>query len=145
MNDSLGEKSNRTRHRFFLSPYEDMAFTKCPKCDCKTKQRKLPLVIHIEPEQVLALNKTCRYCPNCDLVIAREKELEAMMAATFEDQRPEIIGNEYLVVGTLDRTDWREGSKSQLPPDQVLDRVYIFEDEWYFEIEPSGWYLPHEK
>jgi len=34
----------RTRYRFFLNPYPDMAFTKCPKCETKTRQRKLPLV-----------------------------------------------------------------------------------------------------
>jgi len=102
-------------------------------------------VIHIEPAQIFVLNKTCRYCPDCDLVIARKQEVEAMMAATFEDQRPEIVGNEYLVVGTLDRADWREGNKNQLLPNQVVDRVYIFKDEWYFEIEPGGWYLPDEK
>jgi hypothetical protein len=29
----------------------------------KTRQRKLPLFIHIDPKQPLLLNKTCRYCP----------------------------------------------------------------------------------
>jgi len=119
-----------------------MAFTKCPKCDSKTKQRKLPLVIHIEPEQVFVLNKTCRYCPGCDLVIIRKKELEGMMATAFDTHRPEIVGNEYFVVGTLDRTDWRESSKNQLLPEQVLDRVYIFKNEWCFEVKPGGWYRP---
>ena len=122
-----------------------MAFTKCPKCDRKTKQRKLPLVIDIEPAQILVLNKTCRYCPDCDLVIIRKQELESMMAATFETRRPEIIGNEYLVVGTLDRADWRHGSKNQLLPNEALDRIYIFKDELHFEIEPGGWYLPGAK
>ena len=138
----MGKKQHKTRHRFFLNPYPDMAFTKCPKCERKTKQRKLPLVIHIEPDQILVLNKTCRYCPECDLVIVRKSELEAMMATTFETRRPDVVGNEYLVVGTLDRPDWREGSKSQLPPAQLLDRAYLFENEWRFEIEPGGWYMP---
>ena len=44
-------KPYKTRHYFFLNPYEDYAFTKCPKCDEKTKVRKFPLAIHIDPGQ----------------------------------------------------------------------------------------------
>src|SRR6266511_2521380 len=101
-------KPDRRRHLFFLNPYVDAAFTKCPKCEGKTKQRKLPLVIHIEPDQLFVLNKTCRYCPYCDLIIARQREIESLMAALFETRRPEVVGNKYLVVGTLDRADWKQ-------------------------------------
>jgi len=37
------------QHRFFLNPYRDMRFTSCPKCNGKTKLRKLPLAIHVNP------------------------------------------------------------------------------------------------
>src|SRR5437763_4648080 len=59
------------RYRFFLNPYEDVRSTKCPQCDNKMHQRKLPLVIHVDPMQILSLNKTCRYCPSviCSLHI----------------------------------------------------------------------------
>jgi len=60
------------RYRFFLNPYTDVRFTTCPQCRGKTSQRKLPLVIHIDPLQLVALNKTCRYCPRCDLLIAHQ-------------------------------------------------------------------------
>jgi len=100
-------KKNKTTahkkgHRFFLNPYEEHAFTKCPRCHEKTKIRKFPLVIHIEPNQMFLLNKGCRYCPPCDLIIAKQTEIEPLMAAGFEERRPEIVGNEYLVVGTMD-------------------------------------------
>ena len=71
------------RHCFFLNPYTDVRFTTCPQCRGKTSQRKLPLVIHIDPMQLVALNKTCRYCPRCDLLIAHQDELEAWLAAFF--------------------------------------------------------------
>lgn len=51
---------SKEKHRFFLRPYEDAAFTKRPKCESKTKLRKSPLVIHIEPGQLFVLNKHCR-------------------------------------------------------------------------------------
>ncbi len=135
-----GGKPERTRYRFFLSPYPDMAFTRCPKCETKTGQRRLPLVIHIEPRQLFILNKTCRYCERCDLLIARKADVEAMMAETFATRAPDIVGNEYLVIGTLDRADWREGAQSMLRPAEVIDRVYVFEDVWDFEVDPGGWY-----
>ena len=130
----------RTRYRFFLNPYPDMGFTKCPKCETKTRQRKVPLVIHIEPGYVFILNKTCRYCEPCDLLIGRQADIEALMAATFETRAPKIVGNKYEVIGTMDRQDWREGAQAATPPADILDRVYLFEDVWHFDVIPGGWY-----
>ena len=130
---------SRTRHRFFLNPYADMACTKCPICEAKTKQRKVPLMIHIVPDQPLMLNKTCRYCERCDLLIARQAEIEPLMAAAFETRRPEVIGHAYQVVGTMDRKDWRECSGAPSPPADVFDRVYVFKDVLHFDYDPGGW------
>src|SRR5438105_4958410 len=96
----------KPRFRFILNPYSDVRFTRCPMCQGKTKQRKLPLLIHVDPMQLIALNKTCRFCPSCDLLIAHKNEIEAFLAAFFDQSKPEVIGNDYLVVGTLDRSDW---------------------------------------
>ena len=57
----IEEKFKKTRHYFFLNPYEDCAFTKCPKCDQATKVRKFPLAIHIDPNQLFFLNKYRRH------------------------------------------------------------------------------------
>src|SRR5438876_4290597 len=85
------------RYRFFLNPYPDIRFTSCPQCGRKTRQRELPLVIHVDPLTPLALNKTCRYCPSCDLFISHQDELEAVLAAMFTEHKPKAVGNEYLV------------------------------------------------
>ncbi|MDF5718506.1 MAG: hypothetical protein PUP93_32740 [Rhizonema sp. NSF051] len=138
-NKSQG-KNLKKRHRFFLNPYDDCAFTKCPKCDMKTKVRKFPLVIHIEPQQLLLLNKQCKYCTNCDLIIAKKQELEPLMAVSFSQSNPTIIGNNYFVMGTVDRKDWKEGNQNSLPPSEMLERIYIFKDVWNFEVIPAGWY-----
>ena len=127
------------RHYFFLNPYQDCAFTKCPKCNNKTKVRKYPLVIHIEPAQILNLNKACKYCEKCYLIIAKQSEIEALMTACFENERPEIIGNEYLVIGTLDRSDWKESRDRSITSGDVLEKVYPFKAVLNFEPMPS-WY-----
>lgn len=136
-------KSLKQRHRFFLNPYIDCAFTKCPKCDTKTKLRKFPLVIHIEPKQLFLLNKQCKYCPSCDLIIAKKQEIEPLMAATFVQTNPQIVGNNYVVMGTVDKKDWKEGDKNLLSPSEMIGRIYVFKDVWNFEVIPAGWY-PNE-
>ncbi len=90
------------RYRFFLNPYQDARFSKCPQCENKMGQRKLPLFIHIDPKQPLLLNKTCRYCPHCDLLIAHQDELEEVISRVFSVLNPEVVGNNYLVIGSLD-------------------------------------------
>ena len=61
-----------------------MTFTSCPKCDSKTKVRGFALVIHLEPDQQLVLNKQCRYCVGCDVIVARRSEVESLMVAEVE-------------------------------------------------------------
>jgi hypothetical protein len=124
------------RYRFFLNPYPDVRFTTCPQCGAKTRVRKLPLVIHIDPLQLVALNKTCRYCPSCDLLIAHQDELEAWLAAFFGQQKPEVVGNDYLVVGTEDRAAWRRGTRTPLTTRELLADLHDFAEVVRFEPAP---------
>jgi len=127
------------RHHFFLNPYTDARFTRCPKCDAKTKQRKLPLFIFVPPTMPIALNKTCRYCPACDLLIAHKDQLDALLAAMFTQQhQPDMIGNDYLVVGTVGRADWKEGNPVK-QMDELRAIVHDFKKVVDFELQPYGW------
>jgi hypothetical protein len=137
-------KSDRRRHYFFLNPYEDAAFTKCPKCENSTRIRKFPLVVHIDPQQLLLLNKKCRYCVRCDLIIAKKSELESLMVASFEESKPEIIGNDYLVMGVAERRDWLESKKGKMPQGETIERMLVFKDVLNFELVRAGWYRDGE-
>jgi hypothetical protein len=131
------------RYRFFLNPYTDARFTTCPQCGEKTRVRKLPLVIHIDPMQLVALNKTCRYCPRCDLLIAHQDELEAWLAAFFGHQQPEVVGNSYLVVGTEERAAWRRGTHTPLTISEMLEHLHDFVEVVRFEPAPR-WGPAHQ-
>jgi hypothetical protein len=133
-------ETQKARHYFFLNPYEDTVFTRCPKCETKTKLRKHCLVIHVEPDFLLALNKSCRYCPYCDLIIAKKAELEGMLAAICGQHAPGVTGNDYFVYGTIDRKDWKAGQVGKLSQPECLQRSYPFKDAWKFEVIPAGWY-----
>lgn len=115
-----------------------MAFTRCPKCEIKTKQRKLPFAIHVEPSTFCVLNKTCRFCVACELVIARQSEVEGLLTSMFLDDCSKFEVGEYLVVGTIDRADWRAGRSEGWSPSEALDRVWVFKDHWQFEVQ-GGW------
>ena len=139
MGKSSGRKLKKRRHKFFLNPYEDIAFTKCPHCGKPTKLRKFPLVIHIDPDQFFLLHKRCRFCPSCDLLIAKKEEIEPIMAAAFEERRVEIIGNEYVVIGTMERADWKASTKGDVSGHDIVERTYIFKDVVNFKVDPGGW------
>jgi len=140
MTKAADKIKTRSKHYFFLNPYKDCAFTKCPKCDSKTRIRKFPLVIHIDPHQIILLNKKCRHCPKCDLIIAKQSEVESLMIVCLEEINPEVIGNNYLAMGVVDRKDWKEGNNCKLDSTETLDRMYFFKDMLKFELVPGRWY-----
>ncbi len=127
-----------SRYTFFLNPYTDARFTKCPKCEGKMGQKKLPLVIHIDDGGMMVLNKTCRYCPACDLLIAHKDEIEALLASYFQRAAPEVVGNDYLVVGTVDRADWRRGTEGNVTPRDMIEVLHDFQDVVQFK-PMGGW------
>src|SRR6266568_5415715 len=116
------------RYRFFLNPYQDARFSTCPQCAKKTGQRKLPLFIHIDPRQPLLLNKTCRYCPHCDLLIAHQNELDEVISRVFSVLNPEVVGNNYLVIGSLDKAAWKCGTQQPLTLQETLDALHDFKE-----------------
>ena len=130
------------RFRFFLNPYTDARFTTCPECGAKTRVRKLPLVIHIDQGGMMALNKTCKYCPACDLLIAHQDEIEGFLAAYFSQAKPEVVGNDYLVLGTEDREVWRRGMRSPLAPQEMLEHLHDFRAYVTFEAAPRWQWVP---
>ena len=71
----------RARHYLFLNPYGDMAFTRCPKCEEKTK-----------------------FC---------------------EQNAPEIEGNDYFVLGTMDRKDWKKGQTEEMSQQEAIKHLTI--------------------
>ena len=97
------------RYSFMLNPYPDQRVWRCPLCKRKTGQHKVPLLIHVDPLHLIALNYTCRYCRACDLLIAQKHEIEHLLTGLFLRSDPAVIGNAYLILGTVEKRIWREG------------------------------------
>lgn len=131
------------QYNFFLNPYENERFTHCPQCGAKMGQRKLPLVIHVDPMYPVSLNYTCKYCSICDLLIAHQNEIEHLLTALFEKYAPDAIGNEYLVMGTFDHGYWEEGTKTSHAAQDLFVNLHDFKQVLTFH--PAGGWVEKEK
>ncbi len=130
----------KPRYRFFLNPYKEHRFTNCPQCDRRMKVRKNPFFIHIDPDQVLVLNMYGKYCPRCDLLILHQDKVEELLTAAMFRHKPDVIGNDYLVVGTIERKAWREGTKQPQNLKKVFENLHDFKEAVLVEVQPAGWY-----
>jgi len=134
------------KYNFILNPYPDQRLTRCPLCDRKTGQRKLPLLIHVDPSHLIALNYTCRYCQHCDLLIAHKHEIEYLLYNLFSQNEPEAIGNDYLILGTVAMRAWREGVKQPKDVAEMMTYASDFETCYHeLRLTRPGWYGPGQE
>lgn len=130
-----------SRYSFILNPHAECRLSKCPKCDKPTHLRKFALFIHIDGWGSTVLGKTCRYCSRCELIMAHQQELEAELAYNFSRIAPEVIGNEYLVLGTVEKKIWQEGLAGRGQTlDVLLKHMADFKRVYQLEYQPAGWY-----
>lgn len=129
------------RYRFVLNPYPDARLSRCFRCARKTGQRKIPLLIHVEPMHLIALNYTCRYCGPCDLLIAHKDEIEHLLSELFCQYDPEVVGNDYLIIGTVKKPTWREGlQRPKLPAEMLGDVADFAEHHGELRLTAAGWH-----
>ncbi len=134
------------RYSFVLNPYADAKISRCPLCGKKTGQRKVPLLIHVDPGYPIALNYTRRYCKECDLLVASKIEIEHLLTEMCRDKAPAVIGNQYLIIGTVEKKAWRDGMKK---PMGMLDALKHLSDfaKYFAELRCTrpGYYREGEK
>jgi len=127
------------RYKLWLNIYPDMAFTRCPICEkTQTKIQKKPLVIRIEDADfkiLMNINFSIRYCPYCELIIVKEKDLLAHISS--ELQR-EIKSEHVFIFGNMDRTDWLGFNNQKIDEKLFFDYIYPFKDVLNFKIQPAG-------
>lgn len=129
------------RFTFILNPHEHIRVSKCPICRLLTHMRKFPLLIYIDEWGLLALGKTCRYCSPCELIVLHQDELEAELVGTFERVAPDVIGNQYLVLGTVDKKWWKDGlGRVRDQPRDALEHLSEFKK--VLGLDPGGWRPP---
>jgi hypothetical protein len=126
------------RYSFILNPYPNERLSKCPRCIKPTHPRKFPLFIHVKEWGPVILGKTCRYCSRCELIIAHQHELEAELEIALLKHAPRAIGNEYLVIGTMERKSWQRGLEAGAQADPFA-HVADFAEVLELVVKPGGW------
>ena len=132
------------KYKFILNQYQYERISSCPLCKKQTHPRKFPLFIHVNDWGPLVLGKTCKYCAPCELIIAHQHELEEQMAYLFSQLAPAVVGNEYLVVGTVEKKFWQQGMQGKPELEKTLAQVADFRKVFDLKIEPGGWYPKDE-
>ena len=129
------------RYSFILNQYPDERLSRCPQCQKLTHLRKFALLINIDDWGPMVLGKTSRYCTPCELIMVHQDELEGELAHSFASLAPKVIGNEYIVLGTVDRKLWKQGLKGEQPQlEEMLKQMADFKRVLTLEVEPGGWY-----
>lgn len=86
------------------------------------------------------LGKACRYCSRCELIIAHQDELEDELVNMFSRIKPEVIGNEYIVVGTVEKKIWEKGvNGGVIPLGEMLEHVVDFKEICHIEMQRRHW------
>jgi hypothetical protein len=127
-------------YKFQLNPYPSERITRCYTCRNKTGQRKLPLLIHIDPGYLIALNYTNRYCRYCDMLIAHKHEIEGYLTQLFMYSAPEVIGNDYLIIGTVEKKAWRQRLNQPQDPKNIIPYTHDFKRYEELRLTRGGWF-----
>ena len=129
------------RYSFILNPHQELRCSRCAGCDELTKLRKFVLLIHIDELGFIALGKTSRFCPDCDVLIVHQDELEAELADKLNQIAPQAVGNDYFVIGTVERQFWRRGLKGETQElEEMRQHTADFAEMLELVYEPGGWY-----
>ncbi len=102
----------------------------------KTRARKFSLVIHVNPTYTIILDKICRFCDVCGLLIVHQDQLEKQLVTQFMTINPQAIGNDYQVAGTLERAEWNQGKQDPLSFEQVREYLHDFKEVVAFQRMP---------
>ena len=120
-----------------MNPYVRERFTRCPQCHAPTRLRKLPLVVHIGQSNIprlVLLNKLCRLCVSCEMLIVHRTELERVVAAAALG-----TGCEYVVLGTIDRRTWRRGVAGEADLADIREHMADFKKHLRVDVTPARW------
>ena len=96
----------------------------------------MALVIHVDSVGLVLLRKTCRLCVVCEMLIAHESEIDAVIDGLLGRR---VGTREYVVLGTLDVRTWRRGFSGTVASDDVADTMADFKAYMRVDITPRHW------
>ncbi len=62
------------------------------------------------------------------------------MAAIFYQLKPQDIGNDYLIMGTVEKKSWRTGLKQSQSYDETIKNLHDFKNYEELRMTMVGWF-----
>ena len=116
------------KHIFFLNPYQEDRFTRCPECEQLMKNRKNPFLVSFRPNILMIFNISGRYCPGCDLLIIHKDIVEEYLVTALAQRNYELSGNSYMILGIVERCAWRESKKQAIGWQDAIKNLHDFKE-----------------
>ena len=122
------------RHTFFLNPYKEDRFTRCPECEELMKDRKNPLLVSLGPTALMIFNISGKYCPDCDLLVVHQDIVEEYLVTAISHRHPELSRSPYLILGTVEPKTWRASKKRTVGWQEAIENLHDFKEIVDYEI-----------
>ena len=122
------------RHTFFLNPYKEDRFTRCPECDELMKKRKNPLLVSVGTSLLMFFNISGNYCPDCDLLVVHKDIVEEYLRTAMWQMKVDLSGASYMILGTIERKTWRESKKRTVEWQEAIANLHDFKEIVDYEI-----------
>ncbi len=74
------------------------------------------------------------------MLIGHKHEIEHHLTEMFMNKNPEVIGNDYLVFGTVEKQAWRENINQPKPFNERLHHVHDFKSYQNLHMTMAGWF-----
>lgn len=100
--------------------------SRCPRCGQLARKRRVAFVVHVDGGHTLAVQAPCHYCRRCDLLCVGQGDLDARLAGRCLPSHPEIVGRNYLVLGTMDAAEAARCTGFALAPERVASLLHEF-------------------
>jgi hypothetical protein len=95
----------------------------------------------VEPDYLVAMKYTCRYCRGCNLLVAHKHEIEHRLTTVFNSKAPEMVGNDYAVFGTLSKEGWRKSVHNPPTVEGTLRHARLFAKHYdELRVTVGGWH-----
>ena len=142
--NSRDEESSR--HSIRLRDGDAGRVSRCPMCSGTTASRQFSLLIAVKGSEPILLGNRCRYCRTCNLIIADEAKLVALLASVLEEMDPAALGNEYFVLPAANLSSLPEDILQPPTCTETFERLAKLQPHSGVEHRPAGWYSgPMEK
>jgi hypothetical protein len=79
------------------------------------------------------------------MLIARKDEVEHYLTELFLEANPEVIGNSYLIFGTVEKKAWREDRKQPKPFAEMLQHIHDFRGYQEIRMTMAGWFYKDQE